>query len=94
MAGFGWGSVEIAMPRYFFDLRDNDKDARDDVGLTFENLKEARDAAIKLLPDVAHEELPDGDRHVFAVRVRDETGRYLFFATLSLIAQDLTQPEH
>jgi len=81
------------MPRYFFDFRDNETDARDEVGLMFENLKEARDAAIKLLPDVAHEELPNGDQHVFSVRIRDEAGRYLFFATLSLIAQDLAQPD-
>jgi hypothetical protein len=81
------------MPRYYFDFRDGETDARDEVGLTFKDLKEARDAAIKLLPDVAHEELPDGDQHVFSVRIRDESGRYLFFATLSLIAQDLAQPE-
>jgi len=77
------------MPRYYFDFRDGEEDALDEVGLIFENPKEARSAAIKLLPDVAHEELPDGDQHVFSVRVRDETGRYIFFATLSLFAQDL-----
>jgi hypothetical protein len=82
------------MPRYYFDFTDGTKDVRDEIGLNFESLKEARDAAIKLLPDVAHEKLPDGDQHVFSVRIRDEAGRYLFFATLSLIAQDLAQPEH
>jgi hypothetical protein len=77
------------MPRYFFDFKDGETDAVDEIGLVFDSQKAARTAAIKLLPDVAQEELPDGDQHVFSVRVRDETGRYIFFATLSLFAQDL-----
>jgi hypothetical protein len=77
------------MPRFYFDFTNGQKDMRDDTGTSFQGVNEARAAAIKLLPDVAHEELPDGDQHVFSVRLRDESGRYLFHATLSLIAQDL-----
>jgi hypothetical protein len=81
------------MPRFYFDFTNGQKDTRDDTGTFFPGLKEARAAAIKLLPDVAQEELPDGDQHVFSVRLRDENGRYVFHATLSLIAQDLPQPD-
>jgi hypothetical protein len=80
------------MPRFYFDFTNGLRDTRDDIGTTFESLKEARAAAIKLLPDIAQEELPDGYQHVFAVRIRDEGGQYIFHATLSLIAHDLTPP--
>jgi hypothetical protein len=43
-----------------------------------------RDEAIKMLPAMAKEELPDGPEHLFEIKVRDDEGEYRFQATLRL----------
>jgi hypothetical protein len=48
---------------------------------------EARREAINVLPDVAREVLPDGDERHIVCRVRDENGKVLSTATLSLRAE-------
>ncbi|GEP07968.1 DUF6894 family protein [Methylobacterium oxalidis] len=51
------------MPRHFFDVHIDRKVTRDDTGTEFATLEEVRKAAQRLLPDVAHDEIPeDGDR--------------------------------
>ena len=74
------------MPRYYFDLTTSDGTTTDEQGQVMSGLDTMRREALQVLPDVARDELPDGDRDVFAIRVRDETGRYIFEATLSLKA--------
>lgn len=66
------------MPRYFFDIEDNGKLTVDEVGLELLTEKAVRDEAIRALPSIAQEELPDGPQHVFRVKVRDDTGSYIF----------------
>lgn len=73
--------------RYYFDIHDGEHFTHDDEGLACLSLKAMRDAAIKVLPDIARDELPDGDRRDFTVKVRDESGDYVFRATLSLMAE-------
>ena len=75
------------MPRYFFDVDDGDGRTRDIYGLDLDDLAEVRKKAISILPDVAREELPDGDRRVFVCQARDESGTVVFMATLSLVAE-------
>jgi hypothetical protein len=75
------------MPRYFFDVDDGESRTRDDYGLELHDLEEVRKKAVSILPDVAREELPDGDRRVFVCQARDESGTVLFMATLSLVAE-------
>lgn len=75
------------MPRFFFDLNDGEREIRDGQGVALPDLQAARDAAISILPDLAREELPDGDRRVFVCKLRDENGTVLFIATLSLVAE-------
>jgi len=72
--------------RYFFDIDDDRRLIRDRDGHEFQTRQEVRNAAIVALPDIARDELPDGDRRVFTVKVRDGTGKFVFEATLSLIA--------
>jgi hypothetical protein len=72
------------MPRYFFDIEDNGKSTVDEVGLELLTEKAVRDEAIRALPSIAQEELPDGPQHVFRVKVRDDTGSYIFQASLEL----------
>lgn len=75
------------MPRYFFDIDDGESRTRDSYGLELPDLAEVRNKAISILPDVAREELPDGDRRVFVCQARDEGGTVVFMATLSLVAE-------
>ena len=63
------------MPRYYFDVRDEGGFHHDAVGDTFE---EARDHCQTLLPDIAREELPDGELHIITCDLRDETGRVVY----------------
>ncbi len=66
------------MPRYYFDVRDNGGLHRDDIGDEFDSFEDARTQAQSLLPDIAREELPDGDLHIITCDVRDEAGRVVY----------------
>jgi hypothetical protein len=75
------------MPLFYFDIDDGERFTRDEQGLDCPDRKAARDYAIGVLPDLAREALPDGDRHEIVVTVRDESGRNVFRAVLSLVAE-------
>lgn len=75
------------MPQFFFDIDDGERQERDTIGLDLENPDAARATAITALPDLAREELPDGDRRVFICKVRNSTSQVIFIATLSLVAE-------
>jgi hypothetical protein len=75
------------MPRYFFDIDDGERETRDTIGQEFDNRESLKAAAVTELPHVARDELPDSDQRQFKVSVRDETGRYIFRATLTLRAE-------
>jgi hypothetical protein len=72
--------------RYYFDTDDDIRFLRDPDGHEFETPELMKEAAVSALPDLARDELPDGDTRVFTVKVRDESDRYVFEATLSLKA--------
>ena len=74
------------MTRYFFDVDDGTGMATDAVGLDCVSLVEVREEAIKALPDIAREVMPDGDRRVIRTSVRDGSGRKIFEASLALEA--------
>ena len=75
------------MPRYYFDFHDGEHFTCDDEGVECMDFKAAQHAAIAVLPNIAWDELPDGNRRDFTVKVRDESGRSLFQASLSLVAE-------
>jgi len=75
------------MPRFYFDIDDGERLTTDAEGVVCRDLGSVRDSAISILPDVAREELPDGDRRVFVCKARDEGGAVVFIATLTLIAE-------
>jgi hypothetical protein len=74
------------MARYYFDLYNSTGSFSDDEGLDLLNREAVRWEAIRVLPDIARDELPDGDAVNFEVRVRDESGKEIFRAILSLRA--------
>ncbi len=71
------------MPKFFFDIVDGSLTV-DDVGTDLPDFSAARDQAVSVLPEIARDELPDGDERVFQVTVRDEGGKPMFKATMSL----------
>ncbi|MBB4367298.1 hypothetical protein GGD63_000067 [Bradyrhizobium sp. cir1] len=66
------------MPRYYFDLRDDDELALDEEGLELSGLRAAQVEAAKSLADMARDEAcssapVNGTRHM-AIEVRDAGG--------------------
>ena len=66
------------MPRYYFDITDNRGPHRDEFGTDLSDFEEAREHCQSLLPDIAREELPDGELHIITCDVRDDTGRVVY----------------
>lgn len=66
------------MALYFFDCLDGDTTYVDDDGISCRDLAEVRYRAVDALPDIARDELPDGDERTFEIRVRDATGKPVF----------------
>lgn len=72
------------MPRFFIDTTNGDLFVQDDQGQSFPDLYAAKQAAVAALPDIAREELPDGDDRTFTAVVRGEDGAVLITASLHL----------
>lgn len=66
------------MPRYFFDVSDGEGHHRDEFGSECDDFEDARQQCQGLLPDIAREELPDGELHTISCDVRDESGRVVY----------------
>jgi hypothetical protein len=82
--------TEFAMPRFFFDIQDGGLTV-DDVGTEFPNVHAARDAAIRVLPDIARDYIaPHADREI-SVLMRNEAGQEVFKASFSLRAEWLVE---
>ncbi len=47
----------------------------------------ARAAALSALPDMARDEIPDGDRRIFSITVANAKGHLLYRATLTLVGE-------
>ena len=75
------------MPRYFIDTDDERMLHIDTVGFDFDSDDDARRHALEALPDMARDNIPDGDCRTFVVGVRDENGEMVYRATLTLKGQ-------
>ncbi len=72
------------MPRYFFDIHDGTKFARDALGAECDGREDVRFQAMHALPSIARDEIPrDGDRQAFSVLVRNENDVTVYTATLT-----------
>ncbi|PTM40635.1 hypothetical protein [Bosea sp. 124] len=72
------------MPRYFIDSSDGNFSHIDAEGVELAGDAAARYLALDALPDMVREVLPDGDKREFAVCVRDEFGKVIYSASLTL----------
>ncbi len=71
------------MPRFYIDTSDQERFLRDEEGFEFMDVEAAKNAAVDALPDMARDELPDGDNRTFIAVVRDDQGQILLQATMS-----------
>ena len=71
------------MPRYFFDVRDSRGFHRDEIGNDCDGFDDARNQCQGFLPDIAREELPDGELHTITCDVRDEADRVVYRGRLT-----------
>ena len=76
------------MPRFFFDTFDGEFSAQDDTGLELPDLEAAQREAQAALSLMARETLPAGNYRTFVMNVRDETGKSVFRAALSLVTSE------
>ena len=75
------------MPHFFFDTDDGNFRHEDDEGSELPSIEAARIEALDALPDMARNQFPDRDRRTYSVRVRDEDGRVIYFASLDLVGE-------
>lgn len=74
------------MPRFFFDVREDGKVHRDEVGVECASPERATVEAKRLLPAIALDEVPrDGDHKSYSVVVNDAGGQPVYTAGLSFI---------
>lgn len=75
------------MARFYFDTNDGFTTKKDLYGIELSSREEARNLAVKTLPDIAQEAVSDNDQQKMAVHVRDEANRLVLDATLSVDVQ-------
>jgi hypothetical protein len=72
------------MPIYYFDVDDSGRDVPDDEGTELADLTQARAEALRMLGEVAKNELPNSDRTSFAIAICSESGKQLLTVALSV----------
>jgi hypothetical protein len=80
------------MPRYYFDVRDDDKVTFDEVGLVFHSLETVKEEAARALAEIAADVIPGTVRRVLAIEVRDEARRLLLEARLVFEIVQVLEP--
>jgi hypothetical protein len=76
-----------SVPIFFFDIQFGEHHIRDDEGSDLPDRDAARREALMVLPDIVRDKSPCADQSNFVAEVRDESGRVIFTATLSLSAR-------
>lgn len=71
------------MSRYFFDLHNGDGPVRDEHGVELSSQDRIPREIARILLDIARDELPQDDRLVISVTVRDERGAAISVASLT-----------
>jgi hypothetical protein len=74
------------MPRYYFDLRNDDACRFDDAGLVLAGVEAAQEEATRALAELSQGILVGERRKVLAIEVRDEAKQALFELKLVLHA--------
>lgn len=75
------------MPHFYFDIDDGLYVHVDEDGVILPDAQAARDEALDILPHITRESLPVGHERTYSSSVRDESGKVIYRATLSLVAE-------
>ena len=75
------------MPLFFFETFDGEVCHGDSQGTALPDKETARLEALKALPDMAREKIPDGDLRTFRTIVRDDVGDVVYEACMTLIGR-------
>lgn len=84
------------MPRYYFDVLDG-RLFTDEEGTEFPDLAAARTEALRSLPEMATDLVAIEDGHEVSITMRDDAGRPILAATLTIDARwldDATAATH
>jgi hypothetical protein len=76
------------MPRYFFDVRNDGTDLRDEGGVDVENLQMAVREAARTLADMADEMATGKIGQEAAIQIRDEDDRVVAEVRLNIEMRD------
>ena len=75
------------MPKFYFDIDDGLFLHVDEDGVNLPDAHAARDEALDILPHITRETLPVGAGRKYSSSVRDESGKTIYRATLSLTGE-------
>ena len=75
------------MPIYYFETFDGEVSHGDENGMDLPSNQEARHEALRALPDMAREKIPDGDFRIFRTLVRDDCGIVVYEASMTLVGR-------
>jgi hypothetical protein len=75
------------MPRFYFDVREEDRVTPDEVGVELESLEAAEREAIRMVTGIGHESLSKDRSSEIEVQVKDKEGFLLLTVTISLVVR-------
>jgi len=75
------------MPRFYFDVREEDGVTSDEVGVELESLEAAERAAIRMVIGIGHESLSKDRSSEIEVQVKDNEGFLLLTVTISVVVR-------
>jgi hypothetical protein len=84
---------EIAVPRFYFDVREGAELTPDNEGLEFGSLEAAEYEAARAAAEIGRDDLPKGKARDVTVEVRDEHGRQVLTVTVAMTVRR-TKPAH
>jgi len=73
------------MERFYFDLY-NTESQMDEEGQLFPNRERAGAEALRILHDVARDEMPEGEHRRITVKMRNDKSEQIFEASLTMAA--------
>lgn len=81
------------MPRYFFDLDDNGELHPDEQGMECRGFAVAKQEAIRALVEMTEDVLPNGDRRLLKIQVRNEAGDLLLQVAMNFEVEVERSPD-
>jgi hypothetical protein len=75
------------MPRFYFDVREEDGVTSDEVGVELESVEAAEREAIRMVTGIGHESLSKDRSSEIEVQVKDNEGFLLLTVTISVVVR-------